>query len=68
MRQLKKFSGVLRFVGVVLVALSLVLLIYSTTTDRTEWAKFRQQLLQKGVQPNIVDRFTFSKAYYGALA
>ena len=47
MRKIKKFSSVLRVIGIVLLSLSLVLLIYSTTTDRGDWAKFRQKLAQK---------------------
>ena len=67
MRKIKKFSSVLRVIGIVLLSLSLVLLIYSTTTDRGDWAKFRQKLAQKGIQTNIVDRFSFSNAYFNAL-
>ena len=68
MRQVKKFSDILRSVGVVLLLLGLVLTIYATATGGAAWKTFSTGLSASGMKPNLVERIRFNDAYFSAMA
>jgi len=68
MRRIKKGATALRVTGMILLIFSLVLVLYGTATDGTDWAAFNQRLNGLGIRTNLADRFRFSSAYFEALA
>lgn len=67
MRNIMKLSSAMRVIGVVLISLVLVLLLYSTATDGSDWLAFSTKLKNVGIQPGLADRFSFNSAYFQAL-
>ena len=67
MRKVKSVSAVIRAIGIVMIVLAVVLMIYATTTNGSDWSTFRDTLTQSGANVKTWDRFSFNHAYYMAL-
>lgn len=65
MKTVKAVSTAIRSIGIILLVASLVLVLYATATEGTQWKEFKKELsgwTEKN--PSLSERFAFSRAYF----
>ena len=68
MRILRKAAKVLKWIGIVLLCLSLVFGIYSLANTGANWSSMKTQLEANQVQTNLLDRIHYDSAMFNAMA
>ena len=68
MKTVKRISGLLRVIGVVLVLVSIALWLYSLANTGGSWNTLKTALNNAGVQTGFLDRIRFDSRYFGALS
>ena len=67
MKTVKRISGLLRVIGVVLVLVSIALWLYSLANTGGSWNTLKTALNNAGVQTGFLDRIRFDSRYFGAV-
>ena len=68
MKTIKRISGVLHVVGVVLLCFALVASIYAAANYGTVWSSMRGKLAESGVETNFLTKIKFDNRLYSALS
>ncbi len=68
MKTIKRISGVLHVVGVVLLCFALVASIYAAANYGAVWSSMRGKLAESGVETNFLTKIKFDNRLYSALS
>ena len=68
MKTIKRISGVLHVVGVVLLCFALIASIYAAANYGTVWSSMRGKLAESGVETNFLTKIKFDNRLYSALS
>ena len=68
MKQLNRFSKILKVIGIALICVSVIFWLYALANTGAPWTAVRSALNNISVSTNAVDRLTFDDSYFSALS
>ena len=68
MKTIKRISGILRTVGIVMMLVAVVLWLYVLANTGKNWGSLSGRLAGEGVSTNVIDRLCFDSRYFRALS